>query len=554
AYFNACTALVKLHKLEQALRYANKAHKLNPDYVEALYIRALIFMHLGLEEQAKADAEQAVKLKPRHALANNILGTINVELKNFVQALVNYEIAIAEKDDIECLLGKIAHLKMHLSDWRQHEEILNQLLALIDQDKAVCQPFDLHSLVDAPEYHKRSAEIFYELSYRKNEEVVAPHHEPNQRIHIAYFSSDIGSHPVGNLMAGVLEAHCKENFEVSIFSLDNHSGSVRDRIFRASERFVNAEFLNEDEIVALARSLRVDIAIDLNGYTGKNRTGIFQRRAAPIQINYIGYLGTMGSDCHDYIIGDQVMAPIEYEAHFTEKIIHLPCYQANDDKLEIPATTKSRADYDLPADAFVFCSFNANYKITPPIFAAWMQILHQVPGSVLWLHSKSETAINNLRSAAASLGISGDRLIFARTVPYLEHLARQRLADLFLDTTPYNAGATASNALYCGLPLVTLLGKSFCSRYGGSLLTALDMPELITHSIEEYVALCITIASDRIHHAKLKEKLANNLKTQPLFDTRTFTRNLEMAFRTIHTRHQQGLPPTHIGLAEMLAS
>jgi predicted O-linked N-acetylglucosamine transferase (SPINDLY family) len=553
AYFNASTVLVKLNKLELALRYANKALKLDPDYVETLYIRALILMQLGLENEAKTEAEKAIQLKPRHALANDMLGTINVELKNPVEALACYEIAIAEKNDIDCLPGKIAHLKMQLSDWWQYENSLNNLLASIDQEKVVCQPFELHSLIDSPEIHKKSAQIFYGMAFKKPEVVSTPFHEPNKRIHIAYFSSDIGSHPVANLMVGVLEAHNKDLFEISVFSLVNQSGPVRDRVFKASERFINAEFMNDEKIVSLARSLKVDIAIDLNGYTGKNRTSIFELRVAPVQINYIGFLGTMGSRCHDYILADPVMAPIEHEAYFTEKIIQLPCYQANDDKLEVPPTVHSRADFGLPEDAFVFCSFNGNYKITPEMFSVWMRVLQQLPESVLWLHGKTETAINNLRQSAKSLGISGDRLIFARTLPYSEHLARQRLADLFLDTHPYNAGATASNALYCGLPLVTLLGRSFCSRYGGSLLTALDLPELITHSTEEYLALCIRLATDKMYHSSIKQKLESNVKDRPLFNTSVFTRNFEKAIQIVHTRHQERQHLKHITPADLLS-
>jgi predicted O-linked N-acetylglucosamine transferase (SPINDLY family) len=259
----------------------------------------------------------------------------------------------------------------------------------------------------------------------------------------------------------------------------------------------------------------------------------------------------MGSDCHDYIIGDPIISPLAHEAYFSEKIIQLPSYQANDNRIIPPPTTKSREDYGLPSDAFVFCSFNANYKITPSVFSTWMCILKSIPKSVLWLHCKNEIAITNLRNVATAYGIREDRLIFARTVPYDEHLSRHRLADLFLDTTPYNAGATASNALYCGLPLVTLAGRTFASRYGASLLTALGLPELITHDTEDYIAQCVRIATDRAYHAELKTKLAKNLETQLLFDTARFTASLEQAYQAIHTHYTRGQSPSHITVADL---
>lgn len=553
AYANASTALLMLKKQETALAYATKALKIDPKNVNAFHIRALILMRLGMLDHAKIDAEEALNLEPRHAMANYVMGNVYDELKQLPEALAHFEIAQAENGDIEFLHGRTAHLRMEISDWRFFQDTIDRILALIDQKKPVCQPFELHSKIDAPEYHKKCAEIFYDTSFRAKTAVPLPHHAPNPRIHIAYFSSDIAnSHPVSNLMAGVFEAHDPNQFEITLFLLDNHSGETRNRITRACERTINAEFMTDDEVVALAHDLKIDIAIDLNGFTSKNRTGLFARRAAPLQLHYLGFLGTMSSDCYDYIVGDPVIAPFAHQHHFSEKIIHLPCYQANDDKLTVPATTQTRDDFGLPRDAFVFCSFNANYKITPAMFAAWMRILHLVPDSVLWLYCKRENAIANLRDAAAAHGIPDERLVFANGVPYLEHLARQRLADLFLDTTPYNAGATASNALYCGLPLVTYAGKAFCSRYGASLLTALGLPELITYSIEDYIALCARIATDGNYHAQIREKLAKNLQTQPLFNTRDFTANLEGAYRAIQARHQQGLRPDHIAVDDVL--
>lgn len=545
AHVNAAGVLTKLNKPEQALLYANKALKLDPKHVNALQIRALILLLLDAIDHARVDAEEAARLEPRHALANYVLGIILEKQKLPSEALTHFDMALEENADIDFLLGRAAHIRADMSDWAGFDENIAQLLERIDHHKPACQSFELHSKIDDPIYHRKCSEIYFDFMHRTSEPAKPPTPAANERIHIAYFSSDIGDHPVTTLMAGVFEAHDREKFEVTVFSLVNHSGETRNRIFHASERFINAEFMTDEEVVALARSLNVDIAIDLNGYTGTSRTGIFSRRVAPLQVNYIGFLGTMGSDCHDYIIGDPVIAPFSNQDHFSEKIIHLPCYQANDDKLVIPDTRKTRKDYDLPEEAFVFCSFNGNYKITPQMFSAWMEILRQTPDSVLWLYCK-QYAIDNLRLAAKAHGIDDSRLIFAKQVMLPEHLARQRLGDLFLDTYPYNAGATASNALYSGLPLITYLGRSFCSRYGASLLTALDLPELITHSIEDYIALSVHLATHADDYRELKEKLARNLKTRPLFNTEEFTRNLERAYCAIQSRHRQGLPTEHV--------
>lgn len=551
AYFNASTTLIWKPDWNLALGYANRANKIDKEYPDALYVRALILMHLGLETHAQTDAEAAVALQPEHPLANYILGTIHDEAKHHQEALRHYEVAYAGKKDIEYLLGQIASLHMQLSDWSKFSGLLEQIQAGAEQGLSVCHPFFAHSLIDSPEFHRKVAELHY-MQFRPGIDTYeTPRHPENRRIHIAYFSSDMGAHPVGNLLAGVIEAHDREQFEITVFSFRNHWGLTRERIHKASERFVNAEFMTDEEIVDLARSLKVDIAIDLNGYTSGGRTGVFTRRAAPLQVNYIGFLGTMGSDCHDYIIGDPIILPIAHESFFSEKIIQLPSYQANDNRIVPPQPKKTRADYGLPDGTFVFCSFNANYKITPFVFSLWMDILKRTPGSVLWLHCKNETAIENLRATAAASGVDRERLVFARTVPYEEHLSRHRFADLFLDTNPYNAGATASNALYNGLPLVTLAGKSFGSRYGASLLTALGLEEQIAWTPDEYVDKCIRIATDKPYHESLKARLATNLETHSLFDTARFTGNLEKAYRAIHRRQVGGLPPAHIVPADL---
>jgi predicted O-linked N-acetylglucosamine transferase (SPINDLY family) len=301
-------------------------------------------------------------------------------------------------------------------------------------------------------------------------------------------------------------------------------------------------------VVQLARQMEIDIAVDLNGFTGNLRTNLFAMRVAPIQVNYLGYLGTMGADYMDYVLADNTLIPIEHQAHYSEKIVYLPhSFQVNDSKLPIVADKLfTRTELGLPEQGFVFCCFNNNYKITPTVFDSWMHILHEVQGSVLWLLADNDSAVKNLRLEATARGINAERLCFAKRLPLPDYLACHKVADLFLDTSPYNAGATASAALWAGLPVLTYLGDSFSSRMAASLLNAIALPELITHSPEAYQTLAIQLATYPEQLAAIKQKLADNRLTTPLFNTQLFTHHLESAYQTMFDRYQADLAPEHI--------
>jgi predicted O-linked N-acetylglucosamine transferase (SPINDLY family) len=322
---------------------------------------------------------------------------------------------------------------------------------------------------------------------------------------------------------------------------------MRKQLMPYFDHFIDVENMSDHEVVALSREHKIDIAVDLGGQTMDARMDIFALRAAPIQINYLGYPGTMAGQHHDYIIADEVTIPPENQAFFSEKIIYLPdSYQVNDDQKEISSRIFSKEELGLPQDKFVFCCFNNNFKITPEIFTSWMTILKNVPDSVLWLFEDNDFIKTNLTKEAETRGISSDRLIFAKRMGQHEHLARHRLADLFLDTLPYNAHTTASDALWSGLPVITMMGNSFPGRVAASLLQAIGLPELITYSIAEYESLAIQLARDPEKLKKLKDRLDNNRLKMPLFNTDLFCRNLESAYNKAYDRHQNGLTPDHI--------
>jgi predicted O-linked N-acetylglucosamine transferase (SPINDLY family) len=324
------------------------------------------------------------------------------------------------------------------------------------------------------------------------------------------------------------------------------------RVSAGMDRFLDIRSMPDREVAQLSRKLEVDIAVDLKGFTREARSGIFAERAAPIQVNYLGYPGTMGADYIDYLIADHTLIPEASQCHYSEKIVYLPdSYQVNDSQRPISAKPCTRADEGLPESAFVFCCFNHAYKITPAVFDIWMQILRRVEGSVLWFLENNPWAVVNLRKEAARRGISPERLVFAKRLPLAEHLARQKLADLFLDTSPYNAHTTASDALWGGLPVLTCMSESFASRVGASLLRAINLPELVTESHMEFEQLAVELAHDAQRCHALRQRLQQNRMTAPLFNTQAYTRHLEAAYSAMVERYQAGLPPEHIQIARL---
>jgi len=365
------------------------------------------------------------------------------------------------------------------------------------------------------------------------------------RIRVAYVSADFHSHATAWLMAGVFEAHDRDRFDIYAFSLGrNDRSETRMRLEQAFDVFIDAGDKTDQEIAGLLRDLDVDIAVDLKGLTKGARPGIFALRPAPIQVNYLGYPGTMGVDYIDYLVADRVIIPETERRWYAENIVYLPdTYQCNDTARSLPARLASRRDVGLPEQGFVFCSFNGSFKITPRVFDVWMRLLQKTEGSVLWLRESNGSSMRNLRREAEKRGVAGDRLVFAPVWPHAEHLARHRSADLFLDTLPYGAHTGASDALWAGLPVLTCLGESFAGRVAASLLHAVGLPDMVTHSLEEYEARALQLAHDPALLDEVTERLARNRETHALFDTARFTRHLESAYGQMVERHRAGERP-----------
>ena len=367
----------------------------------------------------------------------------------------------------------------------------------------------------------------------------------HDRIRIAYVSPHFREHPVSFLIAGMFECHDKSRFDITAISLGpNDNSELHRRLKAAVGCFVDAKTFSDEQIGNLVKLSEVDILVDLMGFTEGSRTAILARRPAPIQVNYLGYLGTMGAEYIDYIIADRIVIPENQRDLYAEKVVYLPdSFQPTDRWRRISSKKFSRADASLPQNGFVFCCFNTNYKITPDVFDIWMRILKQVEGSVLWLFAVNPTAERNLRTEAAARGVNAERLIFALQMSLSEHQARLCLADLFLDTFPYNAGATASDMLWAGLPVLTRIGDTFVGRMAASVLNAIGLPELITTTPEGYKQMAIDLATHPEKLAIIKRKLAENRLTAPLFDSRRFTKHIEAAYTIMYERYQQGEPP-----------
>jgi predicted O-linked N-acetylglucosamine transferase (SPINDLY family) len=319
---------------------------------------------------------------------------------------------------------------------------------------------------------------------------------------------------------------------------------MRPRLETGVDRFIDIRNMNDSTAATMISDLEIDIAVDLKGFTRGERAGILAYRPAPIQVNYLGYPGTMGADFIDYIIADSIVIPMEDDRYYSERVVRLPdCYQVNDSKRLIADRTPTRAEVGLPEHAFVYCCFNGNFKITPTIFDVWMRILRRVDRSVLWLFQGSASAEQNLRREAELRGIEPERLVFAAKIPLDQHLARHRLADLFLDTLPYNAHTTASDALWAGLPVLTCIGRTFAGRVAASLLHSMNISELVTGNLEEYETRAVELGNDPARLRHLRERLAHNISVSPLFDTDRFRRNIEAAYATMWETYRRGEQP-----------
>jgi len=550
AYFNRGDALRELKRLDEALASYDEAIALRPDYAEAHCNRGAVLFELKDWNAALASFNRCIEINPGIFHAHHNSGHALIHLKQHLAAVASYDKAFSLDADFRFLLGTRRHAKMHLCDWGELVSDVDRLTAGILADAKVSPPFVILALLNSAELQHRAARIWVNAEHPAEHSLPPiPRPIPRDKIRLGYFSADFYDHPVATLSAEFLEAHDRSKFDVTGFSFGpDTQDNVRKRLELAFDRFIDVRGKSDREVALLARSLGIDIAVDLGGHTGNSRTRIFALRAAPIQINFLGYAGTMGAEYIDYLIGDRIVVPETQQRHFTEKIVYLPnSFLPHDSGRSIADKAYTHNELGLPAAGFVFCCFNNNYKITPDTFDSWMRILKRVENSVLWLSRNNPTAESNLRREAMRRGIDADRLVFADRMPSLpEHLARQRVADLFLDTRPYNAHATALDALWAGLPVLTCVGDGFAGRVASSLLNAIQLPELIATTPTEYEDLAVQLAHDPQRLSQIRQKLARNRLETPLFDTGAFTRHLEAAYTEIQERYLANLPPEHV--------
>jgi predicted O-linked N-acetylglucosamine transferase (SPINDLY family) len=543
-------ALHGLNRNDDALADSKKALALDPCCAAAWSCHGLALKGLGQLDDAFASFQRALDLdaESAEAWANQALAFLEAERVD--EALASCERALALERGLPYLLGDWLLTTLRVCRWDNFELACAELAERIEAGERASAPFAVLPTPLPPAMQKRCARTYALSEFHCPPDIApAPRTSARRRIHIGYFSSDLRDHAVSHALAEVFERHERSRFEVTGFAFGPPAAdAMRRRLQGAFERFVDVSAKHDAEVVSLARELEVDIAVDLNGYTRHSRTGIFAGRAAPLQVSYLGYPGTMGAPFIDYLVADPTLVPPQQREHYTERIAYLPAsYLPIDTTQRAPERILHRVEVGLPASGFVFCCFNNNYKITPDLFAAWMRVLRNVPGSVLWLFEDNAAAAGHLRDAAQRAAVPTERLVFARRVALrADHLARYQLADLFLDTWHYNAHATAGDALWSGLPLITLPGASFASRVAASLLNALGLPELIAGSDQEYERLAIAYASDPAMLAAVRGKLAEHRATHAAFDTARFTRDLESAYAAMWERHQAGLPPEHI--------
>ena len=548
AHFNYGIALNSLYQYESALQSYDKAIHLDPDKYESYYNRGIVLQSLNCFDAAVDSYDKAILLNPACGQAYHNKGAALISIKRYEEALKSFEMALSFAPEYNYLEGTILHAKMSLCDWDNFDKNISNLISKVIANNKSTPSFAALSLVDSPIIHSCAANIWVKDRYPINNSLGdIPKYSSDKKIRIGYFSSDFYQHPVSILLVELFERHDRNKFELVAFSTGKDNDDLlRRRIKNSFDHFLDITHLPDKSAAQLARQWNIDIAVDLNGFTQGSRAGVFAYRAAPIQLSYVGYLGTMGAEYYDYLLADPVLIPEENLSYYSEKIVYLPSYQVNDSKRKISDRVFTRAELGLPERGFVFCCFNNNYKITPSTFDSWMRILQKVDGGVLMLYVTNPTAKRNLLKEVHKRSVDPNRLIFADRLPYEEHLARYRAMDLFLDTLPYNAGATASDALWSGLPVLTQKGQSFASRYAASLLTAIDLPELITNTPDEYEALAINLATHPEKLKVIKQRLQENRLSTPLFNTQLFAQNLELAFTQMFQRYQADLSPEHL--------
>ncbi|KZX58334.1 hypothetical protein A3709_02415 [Halioglobus sp. HI00S01] len=546
AHYGLASALKETGEFEKAVTSYSRAIKLQPNYAAAYNNLGNTLQFLNRYHEAIRSFSRSVELDPVSAEAHANLGHVYSVLDRHEEAIASYTAALKYNPRFDDARAKLLHRQSLLCEWGS-EGTRASLIAQLGLTKEVVEPFSMLAQDDDPQRQRQRARLYARKTFGQYRELstLARPKDQLRRMKIGYFSADFHNHATMFLMAKMFEVHDSERFSIHAFSFaPDHDDTMGKRLQQTVDVFHDVRHLGEQAIAELARAEGIDIAVDLKGYTKRARTGIFAYRAAPVQISYLGYPGTMGMPSMDYLVADPVLIPENERTSYSENIIYLPhSYQVNDNERVISQNIPTRAEEGLPETGFVFCCFNNSYKITPREFDIWMRLLGRVPGSVLWLLDTGKTARENLRREAQQRGIDPQRLVMAQKLDLADHLARHCLADLFLDTFAYNAHTTASDALWAGLPVITRLGRSMAARVGASLLQAVNLPDLVTHSDEEYEQLALTLAANPERLADLRGRLADNRLSTPLFDTELFTRHLEQAYQQAYQRFCDGKAP-----------
>lgn len=543
ALINRGVALIKLKRFEEAVGCLDRAIALDPREANAFANRAIALRMMRLYDEALASFDRALAINPRHVHALYGRGQVLAENTQYAEAASTFSTLISVQPDYPYARGLVVHCKMQICDWSGLGDDCSHLLGDVRAGRRACDPFTLLAVPCDSRDQLVCAERYVADKYPAMPALCGSY--DHARIRIAYVSGEFREQATAFLAAELYERHDRERFEVFAISTGFDDGSsTRARLAAAFDVFIDAARKSDHETAKLMREREIDIAVNLNGYFGHERTGVFALRPAPIQVNYLGFPGTMGAAYMDYIIADRCVLPEDEREWFTEKAVYLPdSYQVNDSKRRIAEATPTREEAGLRDEGFVFCCFNNNHKILPDMLDVWCRLLREVDSSVLWLIEGNAAVSHNLRREAEQRGVAGERLIFAPRMGLQDHLARHRLADLFLDTLPHNAHTTTSDALWAGLPVLTCRGTTFAGRVADSLLQATGLPDLVTQSLDDYEALALSLARDPVLLASFRERLARARDICPLFDIDRFRRHIEAAYTTMWQRHRRGQPP-----------
>jgi predicted O-linked N-acetylglucosamine transferase (SPINDLY family) len=551
AWSNKGNTLSKLKCYEEALAHHNKAISLKSHYDEAWSNKGALLNELRHYEEAIACFDQTLILKPNFAEAWANKGIALGELKHYEETIAHYSKALSLKPDIDWIYGELIHTKMKIASWNNIQEEVKNLIDKVSLHHKIISPFLFKSLADNPFLHQQCAKIYAQDRYPPFP-TLGPilKCSKKEKIRLGYFSPDFRKHPVAFLTSELFELHDRSRFEIFAFSLQKvpEDDEITLRLRKGFDHFIDVQNLSDLEIARMGRELELDIAIDLAGPTLGSRTEIFSYRTAPIQVNWLGYPGTFGADFIDYIIADHTIIPESDRQYYCEKVAYLPhTYMVDDSKRVASSRVFTRQECNLPEDAFIFCSFNNSYKLNQQTLDSWSRILLNTGNSILWIPKDNAQFNANIVFEFEQRGIAASRIIFATRVDLMtDHLARFALADLFLDTSPFNGHSTVVDSLKADVPVITRPGNSFASRVAASLLNAIQLPELIVATQEEYEALAIELATNPQRLLNIKQRLSHNRLTTPLFDTPMFTKHLEMAYTKMMERYQADLQPDHL--------